>query len=625
MSQPAASAFAVAPSVSDPASPTQLTFNIQPRTVNDILLALRDREEDALLSDRRDGQWVPVSATELFQRALSVASALQDWGIGKGDRVSILSENRSEWMVVDFAILMLGAVVVPIYATQTPDQVAFVLQHSGARVVFVSSADQLRKVESIREQTAVERVVVMDEVPSASAFELRDFLTPVSADRATVLEEIARSVQPEDLATIIYTSGTTGTPKGARLTHGNLSANICCSLGEFGCSAADTEISFLPLSHITALHVDYAVMCRGMHICYCPDVSQLNKFLLDVRPTFMTSVPRVYEKVYQGTQQHVKSPLKQLVYRWAMGVGRRHLPEIIRGEVPQTFAWRLADKLLFSKVKAGMGGRVRILVSGGAPLGRELAEWFATIGMPINQGYGLTETSPVISVNTPTAFRLGSSGKPLPNVEVKIAEDGEILARGPSVFSGYWQRDDETREAFVNYGDGGDWFKTGDIGHLDADGFLFVTDRKKNLIKTSGGKYIAPQPIENSLKHDALIAEAVVIGDRRKFPCVLIVPNFDNLKTWAAEKGVKSVESESREKLVTNPLVFAHYEAIVAGVNANLARFERMKKVLLVTEEPSPANGMMTTSMKLKRRAVEEHFQKQIDELYARAEAEPHE
>ncbi len=605
-----------------PAS-TESDFNIQPRTVNDIILALRDRHTDGLMSDRRDGQWVELSASELFERALSIASNLHDWGIGKCDRVSLLSENRSEWMIVDFAILMLGAVVVPIYSTQTPDQVAFVLQHSGARVVFVSSADQLRKVESIRQQTAVEHVIVMDEAPSATAFELRDLLQPVAANHAAELEATARSVQPEDLATIIYTSGTTGTPKGVMLTHGNIASNLCCSLAEFDCNATDVEVSFLPLSHITALHVDYSVLCRGVHICYCPDVNELNKMLLEVRPTFVTSVPRVYEKVYQRVQQQVKSPLKQLVYRWALAVGKRHLPETLRGNVPQTLAWKLADRFLFAKVRAGMGGRARILVSGGAPLGRELAEWYATIGLRIHQGYGLTETSPVISVNTPGAFRLGSSGKPLPNVEVRIADDGEILVRGPSVFHGYWQRPDETREAFLTTDDdGADWFKTGDIGHLDADGFLFVTDRKKNLIKTSGGKFIAPQPIESSLKLDSLIGEAVVLGDRRKFPCVLIVPNFEHLKAWAAEKGLKPADTRSREKLVAHPLVQAHYEAIVSSVNANLARFEKMKRVLLVTEEPSPVNGLMTTSMKIKRRAVEERFAKQIDELYAKAEAE---
>lgn len=592
--------------------------HIKPTTVNDLPLGLRVLGQHPLVSDRIAGQWVGLSAEELFQRSVAVASALEEWGIGKGDRVALLSENRSEWMIADFAILMLGAVVVPIYSTQTPDQVQYVLEHSGARAAFVSSAAQLHKVESVREQTHVERLIVMDEVPSASAFAMRDLMTHVSAERAAAIEALARAVQPADLATIIYTSGTTGTPKGVMLTHGNLSSNICCSLVEFDTSLSDVEVSFLPLSHITALHVDYSVLCRGVHVAYCPDVTELNKLLLEVRPTFMTSVPRVYEKVYQRVQQQVRSPFKQIVYRWAMRVGKRHLPETLRRETPQGWAWRTAEKLLFSKVRLGMGGRVRILCSGGAPLGRELAEWYATIGLPINQGYGLTETSPVISVNSPRAFRLGSSGKVLPNVQVKIAADGEILARGPSVFSGYWQRPEETREAFEP-DPGGAWFKTGDIGYLDEDGFLFITDRKKNLIKTSGGKFIAPQPIEASLKLDGLVGEAIVLGDMRKFPCVIVVPNFDALKAWAAEKGLKI---EAREKLVKHPLVQAHYEAIVAGVNTNLARFERMKRVLLVAEDPSPANGMMTTSLKIRRRAVEEFFRKQLDELYAKAEEE---
>jgi long-chain acyl-CoA synthetase len=302
-----------------------------------------------------------------------------------------------------------------------------------------------------------------------------------------------------------------------------------------------------------------------------------------------------------------KFPAKQ-IYHWALGVGRTHQAEVLAGITPQSLAWKLADRLVYSKIRAGLGGRVKTFISGGAPLGRPLAEWYADIGIRIGEGYGLTETSPVVAVNNPAAHRIGSVGKPLGNVQVRIAEDGEILVRGPSVFRGYWNKPEETQAAFV---DG--WFKTGDIGELDADGFLYVTDRKKDLLKTSGGKFIAPQPIENSLKHNPLIAEAVVVGDKRKFPAVLILPNFAALEAWAREQGVAC---SSREELVADGRVQACYEAIVAEVNQNLAQFEKLKKVALLSEEFSAANGTMTASLKIRRRAVEEHCREQIEKMY---------
>jgi long-chain acyl-CoA synthetase len=397
------------------------------------------------------------------------------------------------------------------------------------------------------------------------------------------------------------------------LNHGNLAANISFSLEDFDVGPGDISISFLPLSHVTARHVDFALLYHGVTLAYCPFIEQLPRTLQEVKPTIFVGVPRVYEKIHYQASQKAKRFPKSVIYRWALSVGRRFKAETLAGRNPQGFSWKVADKLLFSKVRKGMGGHARIYISGGAPLGRELADWFATIGIRIHEGYGLTETSPVIAVNSPKLHKIGTVGKPLSNLEVRIAEDGELLVRGPSVFNGYWNRPDETDAAFIN-----GWFKTGDIGHIDPDGFLTITDRKKDLIKTSGGKFIAPQPLESSLKHNALIAEAVVLGDRRKFPAVLIVPCFPLLEDWARNN---QLPFSSRQDLVSHPRVQALYEGIVTELNQTLARFEKLKKVVVIAEEFSVENGALTPSLKLRRRVVEQRYHAQIEALYAQAES----
>jgi long-chain acyl-CoA synthetase len=359
--------------------------------------------------------------------------------------------------------------------------------------------------------------------------------------------------------------------------------------------------------------VDFAMLYHGITLAYVPFVDQLPRALMEVRPEIFVAVPRVYEKIFAQVDQKAKGFPKQQIYKWALAVGQTHKPEILAGKMPQSGEWKLASRLIYSKIRAGIGGQVEIFISGGAPLGRELADWYASVGIRIHEGYGLTETSPVIAVNNLHAHKLGTVGQPLSNIEVRIAEDGEILVRGPSVFKGYWNQPEETLNAFVD-----DWFKTGDIGNLDADGFLSITDRKKDLIKTSGGKFIAPQPIENSLKHHALIAEAVVLGDKHKFPAVLISPAFAVLEEWA--RGNK-MSCMSRPELIAAPKVIELYEGIVEECNQKLARFEKLKKIILVAEEFSSENGALTASMKLRRRAVEERYRREIDEMYAKAEA----
>jgi long-chain acyl-CoA synthetase len=592
---------------------TEPALRMSLQTLNDILLTVCSRARDRVMLERKVLGWVPISSSELYRNVVGMARALESWGIRKGDRVAILSENRPEWTMSDFAILSLGAVTVPIYSTQTAEQTAFILNDSGARVIAVSTQSQLEKVIAVQQHTPVERIVVMDSVETAHASQMQSIVMQGPSAPDVDFETRARSVLPDDLATIIYTSGTTGNSKGAMLTHGNMASNISCSLDGFGLANDEVSISFLPLSHVTARHVDFALLYRGVTLAYCPDMAKLESTLAEMQPVIFVGVPRVYEKIRRQVVVKTADFPKNAVYRWALSVGRTHRDETLKGTEPKSLGWSLANRLLFSKVRAGMGGKAELFISGGAPLGRELAEWYADIGIRIHEGYGLTETSPVIAVNTPVAHKLGTVGKPLPNVEVRIAEDGEVLVRGPSIFQGYWNRPEETREAFV---DG--WFKTGDIGNLDSEGYLSITDRKKDLIKTSGGKFIAPQPIENSLKLNPLVGTAVVLGDRRKFPAVLILPDFPVLEDWAR---ANRVDFASRENLVANVKVQALYDGIVEELNRDLARFEKLKRVLLVAEEFSASTGTLTHTMKVRRRGIEERYRTIIDRMYAEAES----
>jgi long-chain acyl-CoA synthetase len=625
-------------------------------TLNDIFFAAVERKLERAMLYRQGGEWLPVSSQEFGRSAIRTARALQEWGIGKGDRVAILSENRPEWPIADMATLLLGAVTVPLYTTLTAEQTAFALNDSGCRAIFVSSDIHLRKVLSIVSQTKLEKVVVMDRVEmdrvgmdnvelagrasgSRASVVIMDALVREGAPNSAAqlgtatgtqsqakleaefekkLEAQARAIGPDDLATIVYTSGTTGASKGAMLTHGNIASNISCSLLGFDIEPGQISISFLPLCHITARHVDLSMLYHGVTLAYVPFMEQLATALLEVRPTTFVAVPRVYEKIYAQAERKAGRFARRAIFDWALSVGVENKPDILAGRTPTSSAWRLANKLVFSKIREGMGGHVKTFISGGAPLGRELAEWYATVGIRIHEGYGLTETSPVIAVNSPIHHRIGTVGKILPNLDVRIAADGEILVRGPSIFKGYWNRPEETQNAFVDGQIEDGWFKTGDIGNIDAGGFLSVTDRKKDLIKTSGGKFIAPQPIENSLKLNALIGTAAIVGDKRKFAAVIISPNFALLEDWAH---TNAVAFSSRAELVSDPKVQALYEQIIDGTNQNLARFEKLKRVLLVADEFTADNGALTPTLKLRRRVIEDRYREKIDELYAQAEA----
>jgi long-chain acyl-CoA synthetase len=569
----------------------------------------------AVLWQDEFGQWLPISSDQFYQRVRALATAFLSWGAQKGDRIALVGENRWEWAVTDFASLAIGAANVPIYPTLTGEQIAVLMRDAGCRIAVVSNRQQFDKLNAVRAQTDLERIVIMDSAaPPEGAIAFSALMTGADekgSERDPVFDALVRSVEPKDLATLIYTSGTTGEPKGVALTHGNIAANQNYAAADFNFNKTDSCISFLPLSHITARALDYVMYMSGAQVAYCSQFDKLPQAMKEIRPTVLVGVPRVYEKIRQAVEaKSAISPVKKRILAWAVKLGAGHRDTVYGGHKPTALLWKLANKLVYSKVMEAFGGRVRVFVSGGAPLGMDTAQWFASVGIALWEGYGLTETSPVISLNNPASHRMGSVGKQLPNVELKLAEDGELLTRGPAVFQGYWHKPEANAECFDDEG----WFRTGDIAHIDADGFLYITDRKKELLKTSGGKLVAPQPIENKLKNNVLVAQAALVGDKHKFISALIAPNFVALEDWARQH---NVDAKSREELVTDSRVIALYAEIVREVNAGLANFETLKRFRVVAEEWTQESGELTPSMKLKRRAITARYAAVIDELYA--------
>jgi long-chain acyl-CoA synthetase len=585
---------------------------METRTLSDIFFVSIAYDMERHVMFKRGSTWQVISSRQLYGYVTTLARILKQWGIQKGDRVAILSENRPEWMITDFACVTTGIVDVPIYTTLTADQTLYLLQNSRAKVIFVSTLEQLRKVQSIQVKTSLEKIVVMDDIAEVNVVPMWSLIKDASPERDPQFDEQAHQIKPDDLATLIYTSGTTGTSKGVMLTHGNLTACAVMASNQTEWTPDDIYLSFLPLSHVTARHVDYVCYLEGVTLAYCAVFDLLPQMLQEVRPSIIIAVPRVYEKIRQEAERRAGRGLKRKIFDWALHVGQKHMQEVAKGETPTSPAWKLANRLVFSKIRQGFGGRSKGYFSGGAPLGKDMAEWFCAMGIPVMEGYGLTETSPTLSVNRTGAFKIGSVGKVNEGLQLKIAEDGEILVKGPTVFKGYWEMPEETRAAFV---DG--WFKTGDIGELDSEGFLSITDRKKDLIKTSGGKFIAPQPIENALKANVLVAQAAVIGDTRKYASVIIAPHFPLLEDWARANGVAF---NSRQELVASGKVRDLYKGIIEDLNKRLAHFETIKKIVIVPDEFTVATGEITPTLKLKRRVIEKKYKQQIDELYQ----EPH-
>jgi long-chain acyl-CoA synthetase len=585
-------------------------------TINDLFRRVAAAANPrAVLWQDEFGQWQPISSDQIYQRVRVLAGTFLGWGAQKGDRIALISENRWEWAVTDFATLAIGAVDVPIYPTLTGEQVAALVRDAGCRIAVVSTRQQFDKLNAVRGQTQLERILIMDSAAApADAIPFSEVLAEADAhgsERDPVFDALVRAVEPKDVATLIYTSGTTGEPKGVALTHGNLAANQNYAPMDFYFDPTDALISFLPLSHVTARALDYIMYTFGVQVAYCSQFDKLPQAMREIRPTVFVGVPRVFEKIRQEVERQVAlSPVKKRLLAWAVRVGAGHRDTVYDGRRPSSLRWKLADKLVYSKVREAFGGRVRIFVPGGAPLGIDTAKWFASVGIALWEGYGLTETSPVIALNTPLRHRMGAAGMPLSNVELKLAADGELLVRGPSVFAGYWHKPTANAECFDEEG----WFRTGDIGHFDADGFLFITDRKKELLKTSGGKMVAPQPIESKLKISLLVAQAALVGDRHKFISALLSPNFVALEDWGRRHGI---EAKSRAELVADSRVVALYDEIVHTVNLGLANFETLKRFRVVAEEWSIETGELTPSMKLKRRVITAQYAGVIAELYA--------
>ena len=587
------------------------------------------RDRNDLLNYKRDGVWHSVSSRELESQVRAVALGLYALGVRAGDRVGLLSENRVEWTLADLGAINCGAADVPIYATQSPKQVAYILSDAGAEVLFISNQAQYDRVrDSLNHCPKLRAIISFDRVdaPPGKLMSFDDFLNwGRAADEAEpeLYRRLQSGVTPDSLATLIYTSGTTGDPKGVMLSHANLVSNAItnCRLAEV--KEGEVALSFLPFSHIFERNTIYMYLYAGVSIFYAESVDAVAQNLAETRPYFMTSVPRLFEKIYARAMEKAEEggQAKSAIARWAVEVAKQWAKAVSEGKQPRALLavkHKIADSLVFSKWRAAMGGRIRALVSGGAPLAPELAQVFYGAGLPIYQGYGLTESSPTISCNIPRANRLGSVGRPIPGVTVRIAEDGEILASGPNVMRGYYNRAEETEEALETDAEGRVWLRTGDIGCLDEDGYLFITDRKKDLIKTSGGKYIAPQPIENAIKRSRYVNQVVVIGDERKFPAALIVPQMDALRGYAEQCGIAAAgESE----LIEHPQIVSLIENEVEKHTNDLSHYERIKAVLLLDREMTIESGELTPTLKVKRRVVVERNKKRIDQLYAEKEA----
>ncbi len=563
-------------------------------------------------------RWTAISSEELLRRVAGLSAALVELGVKPGDRVGLFSANRPEWHTADFAITGAGGVTVPIYFKESPERMSYILNHSGAKVIFVTGAEQLQKLLAIRPRLPeLEHVIVADGAaePPPECLRYETLIASAGGSEIASYRMRASQVLPGQLASIIYTSGTTGEPKGVMLTHSNFCSNVTDSHSDMELRVGvDIALSFLPLAHVYGRTLDYVYVFQGVTIAYVEVVDLVAQALLELHPTVMGAVPRVFEKIYvrimeQGSRN---AGVKRKIFDWAMEIAKRSW-SWRSGEknvaLSVKLQWAIADKLVYSKIRAGTGGRLRMVFSGGAPLAKELAEFFWAVGVPIYQGYGLTETSPVLTTNYP-ANRTGSSGRPIRNVELRIAEDGEILAKGPCIMQGYYKSSDATREVLTEDG----WFRTGDIGYLDKDNYLFITDRKKDLIKTAAGKFVAPQPIENALKTSPFILNAAVIGDRRKFIVALIVPNLTTVSAKAAEQGIKFASSA---EMIAHPWVRSLIDSEVKRLTANLAQYETIKRFALLPEDFTFANGALTYTLKLKRRVVEQQYRDVIEQLYA--------
>lgn len=569
---------------------------------------------------RDEKGWEPISAMEMLRRVAGLSKALLALGIRAGDRVGLFAANCPEWHIADFAIQGLGGVTVPVYFNESADRLVYILNDAGAKAVFTAKEAQARKVAECRSRCAsVERVISAgwlgtEGLPGEF---LRYESLIASAGDAEIAEYRSRAaeVNADQLATIIYTSGTTGEPKGVMLTHSNLSSNATDSLESYDFRPDDVALSFLPLAHVYERTMDYGYLFRGVSVAYLEKMEAVAEALIEVRPTITAAVPRFFEKMYANIVEkgHRETGLKRRIFDWGLRTAEEAAPWKAYGKpvAPGVkVRWHIADAIVYSKIREGVGGRIRTFCSGGAPLATALAEFFWAVNLPVYQGYGLTETSPIVAANLPIANKLGTVGRPIPHVELRIAEDGEILVKGPCVMVGYYAKPEETRTVFTADG----YFRTGDIGQIDDQGYLVITDRKKELLKTAGGKFVAPAPIENLLKTSPFIANAIVVGDTRKFVSVLIVPNFGALEAEARRNGL---EPSPAGQMASEEWVRALLSREIERLTAPLAQYEKPKRFAVLDRDFAYANDELTYTLKLKRRVIEKQYADVIERLYA--------
>ncbi len=573
--------------------------------------------KDCFFQYKNEEKYRPISTREVFERIKWIALGLNQIGVKPGDRVIIISENRPEWVMTDFAVLSQRAVSVPIYPTLSPPQIEHIINDSDAEIVFAANAGLMDKILTVRDRIPkVRHLIAFEEMPSQEVIALSALMgkgRELNRKMPDLFEEKSGKVEPDDLASIIYTSGTTGVPKGVMLTHANFVSNIKSLRSVIPFLETDDILSFLPLSHVLERMCMFAFISQGSSIHFAESIETVADNLMEIKPTIMVSVPRLFEKIYARVIDNVLtgSFLKRKIFFWAVKTGKKVSRAKQNGQsLSKTMVWRqrTAEKLVFSKILQRTGGRIHYFVSGGAPLSRDIAEFFHAIGLIILEGYGLTETSPVVTCNTLDEFKFGSVGKPIPGVKIKFDEDGEILVKGPNVMQGYYKMDEETQSVFS---DG--WLKTGDIGYQDKDGFVFITDRKKDLIVTAGGKNIAPQVIENRLKNNPYISQVVVVGARRKFISAVVVPNFEKLEIFARNNNIFFIDhSDLVQKNETIDFLMEE----INRLTIDLSPFERVKKIAVLDRELEEAEGEVTPTLKVKRHVIENKYQDLIDALY---------
>lgn len=598
--------------------------NNEPKTLAELFAkAVQEKPRADALNYKRDGKWQSISSAEMLSRAENIALGLYSLGLRKGDRAAILAANSPEWTLADAGCQFSGVIDVPIYTTLAKDGVCYIINDSSAKVFFLQDKETYERLDKIfPECKSIEKLVFFDaegiDLENAvSLAELEKSGEKLKSDRPELVEELKQAIEPSDVATLIYTSGTTGEPKGVMLTQMNLISNVIDTGENHDFSQKDIPLSVLPLSHVFERGAMYLYIRSGMSVFYAESIDKAPANLLEVRPTIFVGVPRIFEKVYQRAKLKAaqESRLKEKVFDWAIEIAKEYAVLISqRQSIPRLLAVKhnIADRLVFSKFREFFGGRLKACITGGAALSDEIFYIFTGAGIRILQGYGLTETSPVITTNTPNYLRAGTVGKAIRNVQIRTAEDGEIETTGPNVMIGYYNKPEATREAFTADG----WFKTGDVGEIDQDGFLKITDRKKELFKTSGGKYIAPAPIEQMIKASRFVNQVVLVGNERKFPAALIVPNFELLESYAKHK---NLEIKTPAEFCKDAKIIDLFERQIEQLTENLSKYEKVKKIALIENELTVEGGELTPTLKVKRRVVDEKYRKVIEKIYAAA------